>query len=134
MKTLRSDKGCPWDKEQTHFSLLKYLKEESEELSQAVQKKDWFNLQEELGDVLLQVIFHSQMASEKGAFHISDVIDTLAKKLTLRHPHVFGSQKNKKWTSQDVKDNWNDLKTKEKFWKDKASKKLNLRMRKVELI
>ncbi len=90
MARLRSPKGCPWDRKQTHQTLLKYLFEEAHEFKQAVRKKDLVNMEEELGDILLQVLFHSQLAKEKGRFSIDDVIKTLIRKLTLRHPHVFG--------------------------------------------
>jgi tetrapyrrole methylase family protein / MazG family protein len=114
MAMLRAPDGCPWDREQTHISLVKYLKEESAELIEAIEKNDMDNLEEELGDLLLQVIFHAQLAAERNDFTIFDVIDTLKTKLVLRHPHVFGDEKGKKWTSQDVKDRWDDLKKKEK--------------------
>src|SRR5580698_10652635 len=87
MAKLRSPKGCPWDRKQNHKSLLKYLTEESLEFKQAVQKKDYANMEEELGDILLQVIFHAQIAQEKGRFTIDDVVKTLIRKLKLRHPH-----------------------------------------------
>jgi len=87
---LRSPKGCPWDRKQTHASLIRYLFEESKELKSSIRKKDYKNMQEELGDVLLQVILHSQLAQEKGRFSIKDVIEEQTRKLTLRHPHVFG--------------------------------------------
>jgi len=119
MAKLRSPKGCPWDRKQNHKSLLKYLTEESLEFKQAVRKKDYANMEEELGDILLQVIFHAQIAQEKGRFTIQDVIKTLTRKLTLRHPHVFGYKPEHKRllkgrslrTSQDVLDNWDLLKT-----------------------
>lgn len=122
MKTLRSSNGCPWDREQTHQSLIKYLKEESAELIQAIEKNDIENLEEELGDLLLQVLFHAQLASERGDFDVHHVIDTLQTKLILRHPHVFGDDKGKKWTSQDVKDRWNELKEREKAVQKKRRK------------
>src|SRR5437868_1608441 len=84
MTKLRSPKGCPWDRKQTHKSLLKYLVEESREFQQAVGKKDYANMEEELGDILLQVIFHAQIAKEKGRFTMQDIIKTLTRKLTLR--------------------------------------------------
>lgn len=114
MQKLRSPSGCPWDREQTHESLLKYLREESQEMVQAVRKKDWINLEEELGDVLLQVLFHSQLAAERGDFTIHDVLATLKSKLVGRHPHVFGRRKNLILTAQDVKDQWGQLKKAEK--------------------
>jgi tetrapyrrole methylase family protein / MazG family protein len=120
MATLRSKKGCPWDKKQTHESLVKYLFEESNELVRSIRKRDWDNLEEELGDVLFQVLFHSQIAKEAGRFTIDDVIRSQVRKLTLRHPHVFGYKKehrallkDKKLslaTAQDVLDNWKLLK------------------------
>ncbi|MCI8333301.1 MAG: MazG family protein [Lachnospiraceae bacterium] len=90
---LRGEHGCPWDKAQTHESLIKCLQEESGEVIEAIQKKDDENLCEELGDVLLQVLMHSQIAAEGQRFTIGDVVDMLAKKLVRRHPHVFGDQK-----------------------------------------
>ena len=90
---LRGPNGCPWDKKQTHESLIKNLREESEELVAAIEKKDAQNMQEELGDVLLQVLLHAQIAKEEGLFTIDDVIEGLYKKLHYRHPHVFGNVK-----------------------------------------
>ena len=87
---LRSDHGCPWDKEQTFESLKKCLADEAQEVFEAVDNKDMENLCEELGDVLLQVVLYSQIAKEAGAFTIDDVIDGLSKKMVRRHPHVFG--------------------------------------------
>jgi tetrapyrrole methylase family protein / MazG family protein len=115
---LRSPTGCPWDRQQTHTSLLKYLFEESREFKRAVRKRDYENMQEELGDLLFQVVLHSQLASEKKRFSIDDVIDDQIRKLTLRHPHVFGFKaahrkllKNKKLKSvDDILSNWKILK------------------------
>ena len=90
---LRGPNGCPWDKKQTHESLIKNLREESEELVAAIEKKDPANMQEELGDVLLQVLLHAQIAKEEGLFTIEDVIQGLYDKLHRRHPHVFGDIK-----------------------------------------
>ena len=87
---LRSDHGCPWDKEQTFESLKKCLADEAQEVFEAVDNKDMENLCEELGDVLLQVVLYSQIAKEAGAFTIDDVIDGISKKMVRRHPHVFG--------------------------------------------
>ena len=89
MSILRSSKGCSWDRKQDHASLLKYLFEEAAEVKLAVKKKDWKNLEEELGDILLQVVFHAQIAKESGLFDIGDIISTLNQKLIRRHPHVF---------------------------------------------
>ena len=90
---LRGPNGCPWDKKQTHESLIKNLREESEELISAIEKKDDENMKEELGDVLLQVLMHAQIAAEEGKFTIEDVIQGLYDKLHYRHPHVFGNVK-----------------------------------------
>jgi len=90
---LRGPNGCPWDKKQTHESLIKNLREESEELIGAIEKKDTENMKEELGDVLLQVLMHAQIAKEEGLFDIDDVIQGLYDKLHYRHPHVFGDVK-----------------------------------------
>lgn len=87
---LRSEHGCPWDKAQTHESMIGCLREECEETIEAIQNKNDENLCEELGDVLLQVLLHAQIASEEGRFDMSDVVDGLAQKMIRRHPHVFG--------------------------------------------
>ncbi|MDI3494727.1 MAG: tetrapyrrole methylase family protein / MazG family protein [Pseudothermotoga sp.] len=89
MQKLRSPDGCEWDREQTHHSLKPYLVEEVFELIEAIDQSEDEKLKEELGDVLLQVIFHCQIASERGAFNISDVVTFLSEKLVRRHPHVF---------------------------------------------
>lgn len=118
MARLRSKRGCPWDRKQTHKSLLKYLYEEAAEFKTSVRKKDYANMEEELGDLLLQVVFHAQIAKEKGRFSIDQVIKTLIRKLTLRHPHVFGYKAEHRRllkgrslaSSQDVLDSWDLLK------------------------
>jgi tetrapyrrole methylase family protein/MazG family protein len=127
MHRLRAPGGCPWDRQQTHESLLKYLKEESKEVVEAVRKKDWLNLEEELGDILLQVLFHAELASERGAFDISDVLATLKSKLIGRHPHVFGKGKKDKLTAQDVLNRWDALKKTEK------AKRMAARARRIKL-
>jgi len=104
--------GCPWDVQQTHESLLKYLREESREFICAVRNNDYSNMQEELGDVLLQVMFHAQIAKKNRKFDIEDVIDTLIRKLKRRHPHVFG--KTKVDSARQVIINWNKIKKEEK--------------------
>ena len=88
---LRSDHGCPWDRAQTHESMIKCLYDECDEVVEAVKNKDDDNLCEELGDVLLQVLLHAQIAGEEGRFTMADVIDGIAKKMVRRHPHVFGN-------------------------------------------
>ncbi|GFI11665.1 MAG: MazG family protein [Lachnospiraceae bacterium] len=109
---LRSDHGCPWDRKQTHESMIKCLREESEEVIEAIEKRDDENLCEELGDVMLQVLMHSQIAAEENRFTIEDVVDMLAKKLVRRHPHVFGDQK--ALTAEEGLASWNAVKAREK--------------------
>jgi tetrapyrrole methylase family protein/MazG family protein len=92
MARLRSETGCPWDKEQTHVSLKPCLLEETYELLDALDKGDASKMQEELGDVLLQVIFHAQIASEENRFSIKEVIEQLTEKLVRRHPYVFAGE------------------------------------------
>lgn len=89
---LRSDHGCPWDRAQTHESMIPCLRDECEEVVQAIMQKDDENLCEELGDVLLQVLLHAQIAKEEGRFSMEDVVDSLAQKMVRRHPHVFGNE------------------------------------------
>jgi len=114
MNTLRSPGGCPWDAEQTHESLLKYLLEESYEFVDAVQAGNRVDMREELGDVLLQVYFHARMAQEHPTdpFSIEDVARGIADKLIRRHPHVFEGVEVR--DSQEVLENWEEIKKKEK--------------------
>lgn len=91
MELLRSPGGCPWDRAQTHQSIRQNMLEEAYEAADAIDHMDMDNLKEELGDVLLQVVFHSVMAREAEAFDFSDVVDGVCKKLVYRHPHVFGA-------------------------------------------
>ncbi len=93
MATLRGPEGCPWDKEQTHESLKPYVVEEAYELVEAVDGGENGEIREELGDLLLQIIFHSQIAAETGSFDFDDVIRGINEKLLRRHPHVFGDEK-----------------------------------------
>jgi ATP diphosphatase len=92
MARLRAPRGCPWDREQTFDSIRKYTLEETYEVLDAIERRDWNHLKEELGDLLLQVLFYAEMASEAGHFNISDVISELNRKLVRRHPHVFGEE------------------------------------------
>lgn len=112
VRTLRGDNGCPWDKEQTHESLIKCLRDECEEVVLAIQNKDDDNLCEELGDVLLQVVMHSQIAAEEGRFTLEDVVDGIAKKMIRRHPHVFAGVKLE--TEEERLAMWNRIKREEK--------------------
>jgi tetrapyrrole methylase family protein / MazG family protein len=117
MAHLRGPEGCPWDKHQNHNTLLKYLFSEAREVKEAVKNNDIENLKEELGDVLLQVIFHSRIAEENRQFNITDVVDEICRKLIRRHPHVFGGEKLK--TPSDVLRRWKEIKLKEKEDKKK---------------
>lgn len=108
MRILRGDKGCPWDKEQTHESIKKYLVEETYEVLDAIDEKNMHKLCEELGDLLLQVTFHARMAEEKGFFDINDVIKGIIEKMIRRHPHVFGSETLN--TSHQVLVKWEEIK------------------------
>ena len=115
MKTLRGEDGCPWDREQTHESLKKYLIEESYEAIEAIENKNDDMLIEELGDVLLQVVFHAEIGNEEGFFNINDVIKSICNKMIERHPHVFGEVDVK--NSNEVLNNWDKIKKKEKGFK-----------------
>jgi ATP diphosphatase len=112
MTRLRSPGGCPWDREQTFDSIKPYTLEETYEVLEAIDNRDWDELAGELGDLLLQVLFYAQMAGEENRFTIDDVLDRLSNKLVGRHPHVFGDVDAK--TSADVLRNWEALKAEEK--------------------
>jgi MazG family protein len=127
MERLRAPGGCPWDHEQTYASLAQYLLEESYETFDAIQEAeetgDTTNLREELGDLLLQVVFHSTIGRERGDFNIDEVCDGVTQKLVLRHPHVFGDAKLHR--AQDVLDNWDKLKADERAASGKKEKTAN---------
>ena len=112
IEKLRSKEGCPWDREQTHESLIPCLLEESYELMEALKNNDSQLMREELGDVLLQVLMHAQIAKEANEFTLEEVIHDLAHKLVYRHPHVFKDTQVE--NSDDVMENWEELKRKEK--------------------
>lgn len=112
MHRLRSPGGCPWDAEQTHESLKRYLLEESYEVLEAIDNGSDELLKEELGDLLLQPVFHAAIAEERGAFTMDDILTTLADKLIRRHPHVFGDQEIKDSEAQIA--NWEKIKKAEK--------------------
>jgi ATP diphosphatase len=112
MERLRAPGGCPWDREQTFDSIKPYTLEEAYEVLEAIDNRDWPELTGELGDLLLQVLFYSEMASEAGYFSVDDVLDRLCNKLVGRHPHVFGDVKAD--TSAEVLRNWEALKAEEK--------------------
>ncbi len=112
MRRLRAPGGCPWDREQSFDTIKPYTLEETYEVLEAIDNRDWPELTGELGDLLLQVLFYSQMAREEGHFSIDDVLDRLANKLVDRHPHVFGDVKAD--TPAEVLRNWEALKAEEK--------------------
>ena len=116
MDKLRSENGCPWDKEQTHESLKRYLIEESYEVLEAIDENDDDKLIEELGDVLLQIVFHAQVGKEEGFFNINDVIKKICTKMIDRHPHVFGTLDIN--TSEEVLVKWDEIKKKEQGLKN----------------
>lgn len=112
IEVLRSENGCPWDKVQTHETLKEAMLEEAYEVVEAIDKKDTKNLCEELGDVLLQIVFHCQIEKENKQFDITDVIDGISKKMIHRHPHIFADGKAE--NEQEVLQNWEEIKKKEK--------------------
>ena len=109
MATLRGPEGCPWDKEQTHESLKPYAVEEAYELLEAVDRGENGDIKEELGDLLLQIIFHSQIAAETGKFDFDDVVRGINEKLLRRHPHVFGNEE--AFDEMEALKNWERIKT-----------------------
>lgn len=115
---LRSPGGCPWDAEQTHRSLRPYLIEEAYEVLEAIDAGDDRELRDELGDLLLQVVFHSELASERGAFEIDDVIENICAKLVRRHPHVFADVS--VGSSAEVERNWASIKKAERSERGQA--------------
>src|SRR6476661_31158 len=112
MARLRAPGGCPWDREQTFDTIKRYTLEETYEVLEAIDNRDWKELTGELGDLLLQVLFYAEMAEEQGSFTIDDVLDALSNKLIHRHPHVFGDIKAD--DSAQVLKNWEALKAEEK--------------------
>lgn len=112
MARLRAPGGCPWDREQTFDTIKRYTLEETYEVLEAIENRDWQELPGELGDLLLQVLFYAEMAKEEGHFTIDNVLDSLSEKLIHRHPHVFGDTKAE--DSAQVLKNWEALKAEEK--------------------
>ena len=112
MARLRGPGGCPWDREQNFDSIKPYTLEETYEVLDAIDARDWTGLAEELGDLILQAVFYAQMASEEGKFTIDDSLDAINEKLIRRHPHVFGESVAK--TAGDVKRRWDEIKAEEK--------------------
>lgn len=111
MAVLRSENGCPWDREQTRESLTPYLVEETYEVLEAIGENSPQKIKEELGDLLFQIVFHCQLAKERGEFSMEDVIDAISEKMTRRHPHVFGDATFE--TSEKVLKQWEDRKKEE---------------------
>lgn len=111
MGRLREPNGCPWDREQTHESLKPFLIEETHEVIDAIERKDYRGLKEELGDLLLQIVFHAQIASEANEFDLSQVLEGIVDKLVRRHPHVFG--KAEASSAREVTERWEKIKAAE---------------------
>ena len=116
MAQLRAPGGCPWDRKQTHEYLRPYLIEETYEALDTIDRRDFAKLKEELGDVLLQVLFHSQIGTEQGTFTINEVLQQLGDKLVRRHPHVFGeaAAAEPALNSDQVVHRWEDIKRAER--------------------
>ena len=112
MHRLRAPGGCPWDRKQTFDTIKAYLLEESYEVMDAIDRRDWEGLKEELGDLLLQPVFFAEMAQEEGLFTIGDSLDAINEKLIRRHPHVFGDAAAE--TADDVKLRWDEIKKQER--------------------
>jgi tetrapyrrole methylase family protein/MazG family protein len=117
MAKLRGNNGCPWDKEQTHDTLKQYLVEETYEVMEALDTKDTNKICDELGDLLLQIAFHAQIADEEQKYNINDVINAITQKMIRRHPHVFGDIAVK--NSEEVLVNWDKIKSEERGGRDK---------------
>lgn len=124
VEILRSPNGCPWDREQDHKSIRRDFLEETYEVIEAINKNDRDLLLEELGDVLLQVVFHTQIEREKGEFQLSDVADGICKKMIERHPHVFGNVNAE--TSEQVLENWDVIKKRTKKQKSQTESMLSI--------
>lgn len=118
---LRSPQGCPWDRAQTHESMIPCLRDECDEVVEAINNKDDDNLCEELGDVLLQVLLHAQIATEEGRFTMADVVNGIAEKMVRRHPHVFGNAPICQ-TEEEGLARWKEIKALEKAEKEKRRK------------
>jgi MazG family protein len=122
MARLRAPGGCPWDREQTFDTIKPYTLEETYEVLDAIDRRDWRGLCEELGDLMLQAVFYAQMAAEEGKFTIADALDAINEKLVRRHPHVFGSGDAK--TPEQVLKRWDQIKAEEKAAREESPKGL----------
>src|SRR5450631_1547417 len=121
LATLRAPGGCPWDREQTHESLRGALLEEAHEVIAAIDARDVANQREELGDLLLHVVFHAQIATERGDFKFEDVVAEACAKMIRRHPHVFGSEEQRLAGTGAVLTQWEEIKRREKGGGDDGS-------------
>lgn len=115
---LRAPRGCPWDRKQTHRSLIPFLREESEELAVALKRGRWHEMEDELGDILFHVMLHAKIAEEKGLFSLEDVARSQALKLQRRHPHVFARDRKFK-TADEVLAHWKSIKSEERALRDR---------------
>ena len=122
MARLRAPNGCPWDREQSFDSIKKYTLEETYEVLDAIDRRNWADLREELGDFLLQAVFYAQMASEEKLFDIGDSLDAINEKLVRRHPHIFADGNAK--TGDEVKKRWDEIKAEERKKKEEQPKGL----------
>ena len=120
--------GCPWDREQTHKSLIPYLREESKELADALAGGRWHEIEDELGDLLFHVLFHARIGAKKGRFNLNTVAESQANKLMRRHPHVFGRTRRFR-NSQEVLANWKEIKAGERALRAKEVSARNRRRR-----
>ncbi len=120
MRRLRAPGGCPWDAEQTHESIISNLIEEAYEVVDTIKRKDFKHLEEELGDLLLQVVFHSEIAEGAGRFDMNDVARGISEKLIRRHPHVFGDNANQVDNPAEVLNQWEEIKRLEKGSEEKS--------------
>lgn len=114
---LRSPKGCPWDREQTHLTLIHFLREEAKELEVALRGGKWDEIEDELGDLLLQVLLHAEIKKEEGRFDMEDVARSQYLKLRRRHPHVFGKARYS--TAGEVKRDWAEIKARERTQRER---------------
>ena len=124
MQTLRAPNGCAWDQKQTLLSMAKHIKGEAEELVEALESNDILNIKEELGDLLMTIVFTAEIASEKGLFDIGEVAHDICEKMILRHPHIFGNKVNDINSDQVLK-LWDEQKISEKHLKKKPSYRIN---------
>ena len=120
MRALRDPEGgCPWDIEQNFSSIAPYTVEEAYEVADAIERENWDDLKNELGDLLLQTVYHTQMAEEENLFNFNDVVNQISEKMIKRHPHVFGNLKQNKTSDQQIKD-WEAIKADERVKKNQT--------------